>query len=82
VCADSTRDGEATLAGTGGTHGLKKLGIELWSFSSVLVVFKGPVQSSYLTPRGVNHGPEPVQTDAQTNKTATELNRTGPIRFG
>jgi hypothetical protein len=46
------------------------------------VVFKGPVWSSFLTPRGVNRGPEPVQTDTQSCKTATKLNRTGPIWFG
>jgi hypothetical protein len=29
-----------------------------------------------------NRGPQPVQTVAQTWRTATEPNRTGPIQFG
>jgi hypothetical protein len=46
------------------------------------LVFKGPVQSSFLTSEGVNHGPRLVQCDAQITQTETELNRTGPIQFG
>jgi hypothetical protein len=41
----------------------------LWWYS--LLVFKGLVWSSFLTPRGVNHGPELVQTDTQSCMTAT-----------
>jgi hypothetical protein len=49
--------------------------------TSVLLVFKGLVWSSFLTPRGVNHGPELVPTDANSSKTATEPIRTSPNQF-
>ena len=35
--------------------------------------------SSFLTPRGVNHRLEPVQTNTKISKTATEWNGTGPL---
>ena len=35
-----------------------------------------------MTPRGVNHGLKPVQTDTQMSKTATKPNGTSPRQFG
>ena len=46
------------------------------------LVFASPVQSGFLTPKGGNHRPQPVQTIAHFWRTATELSRTSPTQFG
>ncbi|KAF8240874.1 hypothetical protein L208DRAFT_1231027 [Tricholoma matsutake] len=46
-----------------------------------ITVNAGPVRSGFLTPKGVNRRPKPVQINAQIRWTATEPNRTG-LRAG